>query len=316
MKRQLITTSRIVDDRINGKVLVDGFPQRELLATYLMYWDSVDILMVNGFGPNLTLNDEVRELVDLGAVVRSMVEVDPEDMSADVQEELAWAEQYAPKSVRIAGRTLLEMQVLRECAQAQLFSKRSTDLENKYAIGQSGGFFSYRSRMAAESENTYVELSDVMPMPDVSVYLPTIVKFRQKRREEFLLFRRRLDSLLQGIAESKSTEELRERVRSAKEEFELSLLELCRVLDESGVQKVTRSLRTALAIPASEFITALVSTHAAQNLLHAPVGVLELAGLGIVGALQVFKRREPAIARVPENCRDFLYLYSISKKFS
>ena len=71
----------------------------------------------------------------------------------------------------------------------------------------------------AFNNGTQIELHRCIPIPDKSVPLPEILEFRQRRRDELLLFRQHIESLAKDIDRSSDSIEELKKVKRNVDEF-------------------------------------------------------------------------------------------------
>ena len=146
-------------------------------------------------------------------------------------------------------------------------------------------------------------------MPADTTPLDDIMEFRSKRKLELLQFRSAMDRLYENITSHSDPERA---VLQAKEEIEQSLIQIHRLLRESGISTFFSTLSLYLefrrSAPIATFLGALGS-----SAMSLPLGIGAAAGLAVSTVLTFANRQLDASRGLPPELSDFAYLYDTEK---
>jgi len=179
-----------------------------------------------------------------------------------------------------------------------------------WSLGQFGAEFEWQSTEPLAQTVVELSLLECLPMPGPQVPIEAVIAFKAKRRSELLRFRAALDEMVDKI---RNAEGKREAYIKAKEQIELSLAELHRLLDESRLQRFLSTAKMLVTLKDSTAINIILPALGAMgaNMVNSSAGLGAVIGLGLNAFLSVFVRKAPIIDSLPSNLRDFAYLYDL-----
>jgi hypothetical protein len=292
------------DLHMSKPIIRPSFLPIDRLKRLVLYWDRICV-------PNLVfiLKDgefevwadssgtpEWKILKDNGILVESSLSSGKPDSDIFTANEIIDSHRYA---VVLSAKTL-----------------NIKDPEIMWSIGQFGKSFEWKS--TEPNDRTAIEMSivDCLPVPAPGTSVEKIVEFKRARHAELLRFRSALDDMVHKIAKA---ENQKHAFIQAKEEIELSLEDLHRVLDETRIQKALSTIRILLDVKESAGVKALMTMLATvAGAVGAKFGDISLTtggyiGFGIGALISLCTKKVPKIDTVKGKERDFAYLYEVEK---
>jgi hypothetical protein len=188
---------------------------------------------------------------------------------------------------------------------------QNPDYSGVWSVGQFGHSFKWQFGEKPSKSVVQASLVACLPVPGPEVTTESIIEFKQKRRAELLRFRAALDAMVTKIAEAS---DVRDEYVRVKEQIELSLLDLHRVLDESRFQKILSTARILVDFKQSSGVNTIIAALAGAfgaNVSGVPEIAGVLAGLGLNAYLSLSAKQVPDIGKFSDGLRDFLYLYEV-----
>lgn len=293
--RGVVVTMRIG----NG---IDGSLHPHDLRKYLLYWDLIDYPFVNGMGPNIDHNPEMKLLREESILSFSSINV-PKVTSSN----------KSPLLMVMNGTswTADELILTRRNAQIAVARHHNSIKNQLWSIAQSGGDMQLPFNLALK-DVIEANLVSCLPVPSESVRVEDILNFKQKRRAELLRFRSALDGLSSRIEKDENKEAA---VVRSREEIELSLLDIHKALDESRLQKTISTVKIYLDLKDSSAINILLPLlgGTSASLLGKPAELGALIGLGINATFALCTKKTSKLDALPDNLRDYAYLYEIEQ---
>ncbi len=279
---------------------MEGQLDAQDLRRYVLYWDKIDYPMINGNGANIDGLPELKLLFEESTLIVSQVTVQPPEDPCD------------RSGIKIGGMSPRQLIESERQGQVELVNRHNAGGNGIWSIAQTGDNILLPRQINNPEKSIEISLCDSLPVCGVNTRLEELLKFKSKRRAELLRFRSAMDKLCDGIANAANKELA---LSKAREEIELSLLDLHRTLDESRIQKIVSSLRVFLDIRDSSALNILLPAlgTAGAGLLNAPVELGALAGLGLNALMKLAIKETPKIEKLPNNLRDFAYLYELEK---
>ena len=261
----------------------------ELLRKYLMYWDEIHYVDSSFFSP-LDLNQPEYKLLAEEGIFKSIIidfkhngNLDPFTIAAS--KELAQIEYY--NQINTSNNKML------------------------FSIAQSGNILSLMNQNPIKVDTLELSIADFLPIP-TNCSIEEILTFKEKRKDELLAFRVRLNEFTKSINKENFT---KEELVHLEEKIILSLSDIHRVMDESGFQKVLQTMKTYFNISDSNIVNAVLPALgeiAGQN-LQIPNGAGVLSGLALNSFIKLGMKKQSKLAGLPKETQDFAYLYYAEK---
>lgn len=156
-----------------------------------------------------------------------------------------------------------------------------------------------------------VELNNALPTPGKDVPLEKILEFKQKNADELSRFRTALDKICLEIGENGNVEMAKD---IAIRELKQNLSDIDKLLNERGIKRVFRSLKTDIMV--SEVIKNTLLGGAAGSLIGGPINLA--IGAAVAGLATVFDVKLSLNSvwpkKLPPHLRDYQYIYESKKK--
>ncbi|HTO38440.1 MAG TPA: DUF6236 family protein [Brumimicrobium sp.] len=261
----------------------------ESLRKYLMYWDEIHYVDSSFFSP-LDLNLPEYKLLAEEEIFKSIIidfkhkgSLDPFTIAAS--KELAQIEYY--NQINTSNNKML------------------------FSIAQSGNILSLMNQNPIKVDTLELSIADFLPIP-TNCSIEEILTFKEKRKDELLAFRVRLNEFTKSINKENFT---KEELVHLEEKIILSLSDIHRVMDESGFQKVLQTMKTYFNISDSNIVNAVLPALgeiAGQN-LQIPNGAGVLSGLALNSFIKLGMKKQSKLAGLPKETQDFAYLYYAEK---
>lgn len=295
-KRGVVLAMNVSKKGISGKV--DPMDLRR----YLLYWDYIDFPHVNFIGPDTHWDQDVKLLKQENIFQVSQIQIP--------KPKLDIPNQTPSMTIGAETWTVEELNEVNRIAQYHIARTRTEKENNLWSIVQSGNEIhlpvSLPSHDIIESN-----LINCLPVLSENVNINNILEFKEKRKDQLLRFRRALDNLNENINKEENAVSA---VVRAKEEIELSLVELHKVLDETKLEKFVSTLKVYLDLNDS----ALIKYFVAAGLFGAGATLMNLSGilgaglgLAINASLSMCTKKIPKIDTLAGELRDYAYLYEI-----
>jgi hypothetical protein len=249
------------------------------LRQYLLYWDKIDFPMSNiiHFGDS----PETSYLKEVGFLKRSFVKIQSSGELTDL---------------------FLKSQL-------KAFNQNNKLEPGSWSIAQPNRRLILDEKSCFLKENLEVELYSCLPVPTNDVSLDDILKFKERRKDELLEFRILMDKLYLETTDSSNLERMR--VKNI-ELLQHKIVELDRLMNESQISRFLGSLKIEVDL-----------TQTLKNTLGGMVAGktfgFPLALSGAIGFASSFIKLNSEITlkpkEIPENLKDFAYLYYVNKDF-
>ena len=101
------------------------------------------------------------------------------------------------------------------------------------------------------------DLKSLIPCPGKKVSLKGIVKFKNKRYDELVSFRNRMNSFQTSVGKAASSDEVKEIILKYKDDLRIDLKELSKLFKDSKIELFFKSLKSLVNIKTSGFVTML-----------------------------------------------------------
>jgi len=264
----------------DGELLsVRGGLDPHSLRHYLLFWDKIDCPGNNvvhiGVGEE---TPDIQLLIREGIFARTRI-------------------QFRTFSDNI-GYALLASQV----AAFQLHNQQEP---GTWSLGQPGSRLFLPPDISHESRMFEVELYKAIPVPDVSVSVKDVLRFKEKRQSELQRFRAAMDDLYTEVIHSNDIP--RAKVH-ALDKLEQSIADLHRVCNESWPRKLLSTLKVELNAPSLISGAALGGT--AGIALGFPPQIAAVIGAA-AAAIKMDFRPVTRPNSLPTELRDYAYLHHI-----
>lgn len=313
IKRGIILRPIVKNNTINGNI------DDQLLRKLVMYWDFLDYPMIMDNNTrvaitcNYTINKDLSLLKQEGILDQSYVVAD-NNIAKVMSNREDFNNGYTNKDNVIQNPKIDNIEMFKlpfGISQIELCKHRnSADKNTIWSIGDlnddiSEFFFGKKNFDAIQ-----MEFYNFLPIPKKEVPLDKILEFKLKRISEILHLRTAIDELSSIVIKS---ENLEDGIKRKKEEIDKCLLGLHRVLDENKIQKICTNLNMYLNIKENEilkyFNQAGIISIIINNLQFGFV-----LGLGINILLKIGTKKVSKIDKLPENLRNYLYVYDVETK--
>jgi hypothetical protein len=162
---------------------------------------------------------------------------------------------------------------------------------------------------STEKRTIEIELYKYIPVPDRVVSLEDILNFKEKRKDELLVFRSLMDGLYTEIINSKDIP--RSKI-AAIEKLQISIADLHRLMKESSIKRCLSTLKVELNL--SDLIKdTLLSGVAAKVAFGISPEMAALIGIS-ASAIKIGLKIVPIGSRIPTNLKDYAYLFYLEKE--
>lgn len=261
---------------------------KEIYLKYLTYWDEIHYVGTSVYGtPDFQNNSDYGTLIKEEILHVNEVNFTPEQNN----------------------RFFL---VAMEVAQIDYYSKIN-QLRNdmKFSLGQSCNVLNLPQQNMTTVDCVELSIENILPIP-INCSFADVLEFKEKRRSELLALRIRIEELKRSI-DTLSKDE----IILFKEKLEKSLIDICKVMDESKFQKVLTSMKTYLNISDSGLLGALMPTlgylsSAASGYTYHPL-VGTMGGFFANGLINLAIKKENKILGLSNDVQDFAYIYYLNK---
>ncbi|MFD2616156.1 DUF6236 family protein [Terrilactibacillus laevilacticus] len=251
------------------------------LRQYLLYWDKIDFPKNNliGFGES----PDIEFLKQVGVLKQTNVQV------------------------LLSG----EMTELYLKGQIIALNKNNEAEKGCWSLGQTNTHLVLPKNDTVKKRNIEINLHQALPIPSDKVSLDDILYFKERRKDELLSFRGMMDELYLEVADSSDQD--RAEIKNI-EKLQRSLMDLHKVMDESFSHRLLGGLKVEIDVP--NLFDAAIKTAkgaGAGAVFHFPVeygAILGLASSFIKVSSEVSLRPKA----IPDNLRDFAYLYYAEKE--
>lgn len=261
--------------KVNGKI----FPVD--IRRYLLYWDRIDFPQNNiiGFGET----PEISFLKDIGILKQS--------------------------NIRVLDSG--EMTKLYLKTQIEALKLNNEKEKGCWSLGQTNTHLVLPKNDTIKKRIVEINLHQALPIPSDKVSLDDILFFKERRKDELLSFRGMMDELYLEVSDSSDPE--RAEIKNI-DKLRKSLVDLHKVMDESFTHRLLGGLKVEVDVP-NLFDVAVKTARGAGAgaLFHFPVeygAILGLASSFIKVSSEVSLRPKA----IPDNLRDFAYLYYAEKE--
>jgi len=292
------------------------------LRRFLLYWDKIAYAYPNGLGkPNFDALRDLGFLSDCGVLSLHDISVSTADISmGQVPSPTKMSEapylisggprtNENPSGIKILGCPAYVWPQLSTFAQHKVVTEVAPLDGGIWTIGECNAQLSTTYFPNAVGQLLEATLYACLPIPVDETPLVDIMEFRIRRKGELLQLRRAIDGL---HAEVMSQPDSQRGVLQAKEEIELALVQIHRMLHKAGIRAFFSTLKLYLGFKDSAAITTLLGVlgvSAAGLPLEVGVG----AGLATSTILTFADRQLEASRGLPRELSDFAYLYDIEK---
>jgi len=335
IKQEIDTTMRGIVTGIEMGISAEGdvtipvaLPPLELRKC-LLYWDQIAVanlagsergtrllgnVTIRNLGPNTkadtkAIRQDIDELIAASILKEYTVTIDSNSLSPPTEDSQPLISMFGFRGSQINEAALASKAFLTQ----QLNNQSMYD--SIWTVAHSGQKLILPPGIGEPVDNLVVDLLDRLPVPYEDVPIADILAFRDKRRPELLEFRAGINNLARAITNSPDK---RQGIISAFEELERALLAIDRLLGENAIKRALSGLAVFLRTGRSQALDILSATGLALGvqqgtaksiLLGAAAGV---AGIALNTALSVVK--SPCL-QLPQDCRDFAYLYHAKKRW-
>ena len=273
----------------------------------LLYWDKVCYVAVNPTEDPLAYSEELTRLRERGAFLEESVEVTAAEIGMEGR--------------RFAGMTkdgmplvLLSMYVA--CAQRKTAEKFQQSDGGTWNIAQYGRQLAVPIEAGAIEDIIELQLAECLPAPAPDTPLEAIVDFKDERKDELLRFQIAMADMKEGILNASDKQAA---LTKSTKEIELALIEIGKVMDEKGINKIYSTLDLFLGGTNADTIKAIgaaLGAKFAQGLEY----TVELGAFGgglLSGAaINLISKRLAGYRELNPDLERFVYLYNVQKKLS
>lgn len=314
IKRGVVLRPTIQNGNMNAKI------DEQLIRMLALFWDIMDYPIIKDnnsgivWGPNERFLPEHLLLKQEGILQESYVAandngakvVSSRDELKNIESESGTTKSGVINSV---DRFISPFGV----AQIELCKhKNSTDSNTSWSIGDLNDDISKMFFGNKDKEAIQMEFYNFLPVPSKEVPLEKILDFKSKRDSELLHIRAAVDELSNAVFHS---ENLEDELKRKKEEIDKCLLDLHRILDENKIQKICSNLNTYLNIKEIE-LSKLIPQVAAASLITSNLEFGLLLGIGVNVLLKIGSKKVSKIDSLPENLRNYIYVYDTETKLN
>jgi len=157
-----------------------------------------------------------------------------------------------------------------------------------------------------------------LPVPGHDMELSKMIAFRNTRRDELLRFRKFVREFMVGLAQTESVDAAKDTCAQFKEEIEVGVNDITKLMNESGIRFVLGSIKTLINLKSPALWgTILVAAGGVTDVADVPLEY-SIPGLGFAAGVQVthslfndWTKRRTDLA-----CSPFSYLYHAEKDLS
>lgn len=249
------------------------------LRQYLLFWDKIDFPCNNIL--YCELNKEEEFLQKAGILQRSSLN-------------------NLPNELINMEKLMLDMQI-------NAFEINNRKENEIWSLAQPNKQIVLPSNKSVRSEILHLDICNSIPIPDKSVNLEKILEFKEKRYNELLEYRYHMDNVYLELLKSPDIDISKS---VAIRNMQNKLIDITRVMDESLIRRMSGSIKIELDI--TSLVVAGVSGLMAGSFVGFPKAgtLLGLAGSAIKTSLEIsFKPK-----KIPENLKDYAYLYYAQKE--
>lgn len=274
----------------NQGIVYDGGIDPIDLRKFLLYWDFMDFPYYDKFGSsNLNANPDAILLKDQGFLKQTkIVDNSLEPVPSFTKE---WLEQYL--LLQFKAKDVYELQ------------------GTICSVNQRHSFFQAPPSLQEKIEVFELELFNCLPIPTADVHISKILEFKNKRYNELVQLRSKIDNLY--IETKNNFGDLRVQNKAIKE-LKQNLKDIDQLLNESRISKIFSGFKVLIKIPLSLYGGFLTGQAAATSLS------LPLFETGVLGAIAAGLTIEPKSILGPLNKNaindDFAYLYNARKELN
>lgn len=299
-------------------------PSSVELRKYVLYWDQIAVARVEGpesgmklggvtlrhlVVGDLAITQDLTELHDASVLSSFTVKINPGFLNPPSDDADIGVNIYGFRGSQVNEATIGAKVML-----AQHLNSGSQD-GSSWSVGHSGDKLILPPGAGEAADNLTLDLTSGLPIPSDETHMAEILRFRERRRSELLAFRKTMSDLNEAILKSPDQNAA---FTTSLEQVERALMTIDRLLDESAIKKLFSGLSVFLRTGESPALNILASTALALGVAAGtPTSVVlgALAGIGGIGANAMLSIAASPNLVLPDEARDFAYLYHAKKKW-
>ena len=264
----------------DGGCILGGDVSPRSLRYYLLYWDMIDVPLTP-YIVMTKMTEEMEYLKSCGCLTRSTLNIET-----------------SATGFRPEHPLLLQSAALIE---------RNKSQPGCWSVAQRGGVLRLPPELSIQKEVVEFELYNSIPIVIPEVPLEEVLAFKEKRKDELLKLRSRMDSIYMEVVSSADIP--RSKIMAIKE-LQDAINDLHKVFDESWKSKLLSTIKVELNLPS---LAAGAISGAAIGATTFDIRAGIGAAIGASASALKFNFSYSSVPRnIPEDLLDFAYLHSAS----
>jgi hypothetical protein len=298
-----------VSKQASGGIEVRGVPERQVLRTFLAYWDKLELPQYAAIQFNEPDIDYLQAEDALTCPVFDFSSTEDSIYCYDTESEVGVlfprpAFPPGPKIGPFPGPMHLALQYI----QSTSMILRDSDEPNRWVLGQGGDDLALLDAESTRRNMLELELSNCLPAPSDEVGLGDILAFKRGRRDELKSLRFALSELAYQALEQEGTLHAE---HAAVGRLKNTLWDLERVANESFMSRVKSSLKVEFNFGNIAGAAAIAGSLSQSIGIPFPVG----AGAGGLAASISFRPSKLwSINRLSDGLADYAYVLRLHQE--
>lgn len=129
-----------------------------------------------------------------------------------------------------------------------------------------------------------VLLENCLPVPDPSVKIERIIKFKKDREQELLRFQEFISGIQEKIKAASDRQEMNEVLIHAREKITLGVMDIKNILDDSNIKTLLTSFNSLISLENPKLFSSLLAGGLITTPFH-PIAGLAIGAIGVTGTL-------------------------------
>lgn len=262
------------------------------LRKHLLYWDFIDFPTVNWLGANLEAQPEAKLLKEQGFLFQSSVnnpKLYPLNGGINNMDPFKTADMLL-KGQFLLYKEYIKKDILCSLSQYNVNLETPLDFQEKISVLE-------------------MEMINCLPYPTEEIQIAEILEFKEKRKDELLNLRSKMDEIYQiAIIDIQNL-----RTRNITiDKFKKSILDINKLFDENKFKRKFFNFKVLLKIQYKLFSGYLVGTELA-SIANFPIIESGIIGASLAAILNINPKEILGPNDIPDNLKDFAYLYQAKK---